>query len=136
MFSHLTVGKRRAMDAAISRTVRLSAAAGALSAAFAVIGVPIAVAQADDLVCSDGLVASAGTCVPPTNDAPASLALPQDSSSSLDNPSLFVPPDQLTESEVATPGFNAVPGGDSGGDMGGGGFAGDAGGDHGGGHGR
>jgi hypothetical protein len=40
--------------AAISRTARLSVAAGALSAAFAVIGVPIAAAQADDLTCSDG----------------------------------------------------------------------------------
>jgi hypothetical protein len=108
------------MDAAISRTVRLSAAAGALSATFAVIGVPIAVAQADELVCSGGEVASDGTCVLPTNDTPAPVALPQDSSSSLDDPSLFVPPDQLTESEVATPGFNAEPGGGDGGDHGGG----------------
>jgi hypothetical protein len=95
------------MGAAISRTVRLSAAAGALSATFAVIGVPIAVAQADDLVCSDGEVASDGTCVLPTNDTPTPLELPQgSSSSSLDDPSLFIPPDQLTESEVASPGWH------------------------------
>jgi hypothetical protein len=93
-------------------------AAGALSAAFAVIGVPIAVAQADALTCSDGEVALDGTCVPPTDSTSAALGLPQgnvnDVVSSLNNPSLFDPPFQLTESEVASPGFNAGGGGGGG----------------------
>ena len=105
--------------AAISRTARLSVAAGALSAALAVIGVPIAVAHADDLTCSDGEVALDGTCVPPTDSTSTALGLPQgnvnDVVSSLNNPSLFDPPYQLTESEVASPGFNAHPGGGGGG---------------------
>ena len=46
------------------------------------------------------------------------LGLPQgnvnDVVSSLNNPSLFDPPYQLTESEVASPGFNAHPGGAAG----------------------
>ena len=99
-----------ASGAAISRTARLSVAAGALSAAFAVIGVPIAVAQADDLSCSDGEIALDGTCVPPTDSTSTALGLPQgnvnDVVSSLNNPSLFDPPYQLTEAEVASPGFN------------------------------
>lgn len=93
-------------------------AAGALCAAFAVIGLPIAVAHADNLTCSDGEVALDGTCVPPTDNSSAALGLPQgnvnDVVSSLNNPSLFDPPFQLTEAEVASPGFNA-------GDHGGGG---------------
>ena len=93
-----------------SRTVRLSLAAGALSAAVALIGVPIAVAHADDLTCSDGEVALDGTCAPPTDNSSAALGLPQgnvsDVVSSLNNPSLFEPPFQLTEAEVASPGFN------------------------------
>ena len=105
--------------AAISRTARLSVAACALSAAFAVIGVPIAVAHADDLSCSDGEVALDSTCVPPTDSTSTALGLPQgnvnDVVSSLNNPSLFDPPYQLTESEVASPGFNAHPGGGGGG---------------------
>jgi hypothetical protein len=105
--------------AAISRTARLSVAAGALSAAFAVIGVPIAVAHADDLTCSNGEVALDGTCVPPTGNTSTALGLPQgnvnDVVSSLNNPSLFEPPYQLTESEVASPGFNGGSGGDRGG---------------------
>ena len=96
--------------AAISRTARLSVAAGALSAAFAVIGVLIAVAHADDLTCSDGEVALDGTCVPPNDNTSTALGLPQgnvnDVVSSLNNPSLFEPPYQLTEAEVASPGFN------------------------------
>ena len=98
------------------RTVRLSVAAGALCAAFAVIGLPIAVAHADNLNCSDGEVALDGTCAPPTDNSSAALGLPQgnvnDVVSSLNNPSLFDPPFQLTEAEVAAPGFN---GGDHGG---------------------
>ena len=82
-----------------------------MSAAFAVIGVPIAVANADDLTCSNGEVALDGTCVPPTEGSSAALGLPQgnvsDVVSSLNNPSLFDPPGQLTEAEVASPGFNA-----------------------------
>jgi hypothetical protein len=105
--------------AAISRTALLSVAAGAFAAAFAVIGVPIAVAHADDMTCSDGEVALDGTCVPPTEGSSAALGLPQgnvnDVVSSLNNPSLFDPPYQLTESEVASPGFNAHPGGGGGG---------------------
>jgi hypothetical protein len=85
-------------------------AAGALSAAFAVVGVPIAVAHADNLTCSDGEVAMDGTCVPPTDNTGTALGLPQgnvgDVVSSLNNPSLFDPPFQLTEAEVAAPGFN------------------------------
>jgi len=105
--------------AAISRTARLSVAAGALSAALAEIGAPIAVAHADDLSCSDGEVALDGTCVPPNDNTSTALGLPQgnvnDVVSSLNNPSLFDPPYQLTESEVASPGFNAHPGGGGGG---------------------
>lgn len=97
-----------------SRTIT-SVAAGVLSAAFAVLGVPIAVAHADDLTCSDGEVALNGTCVPPADGPTAALGLPQgnvnDVVSSLNNPSLFDPPFQLTEAEVASPGFNAEPGG-------------------------
>src|ERR1700738_4178261 len=104
------------MGPTTSLTVRLSVAAGALSAALAVIGVPIAVAHADDLTCSDGEVALGGTCVPPTDNSSAALGLPHgnvnDVVSSLNNPSLFDPPYQLTEAEVASPGFN---GGDHGG---------------------
>ena len=69
-----------------------------------------AVAQTDDLTCSDGEVALDGTCVPPTDNTPTALGLPQgnvsDVVSSLNNPSLFDPPYQLTEAEVASPGFN------------------------------
>jgi len=105
--------------AAISCIVRLSVAAGALSAAFAVIGVPPAVAWADDLTCSDGEIALDGTCVPPTDNTTTALGLPQgnvnDVVSSLNNPSLFDPPYQLTEAEVASPGFNGHPGGGGGG---------------------
>jgi hypothetical protein len=93
-----------------SRIARLSAAAGALSAVFAVIGAPIALAHADDLTCSNGEVAMDGTCAPPTDNTSAAMGLPQgninDVVSSLNNPSLFEPPDQLTEAEVASPGFN------------------------------
>jgi hypothetical protein len=102
-----------------SRTARRLVVAGALSAAVAVIGVPIAVAQADDLTCSNGEVAMDGTCVPPTDNTSTALGLPQgnvsDVVSSLNNPSLFDPPYQLTESEVASPGYNAHPGGGGGG---------------------
>ena len=61
-----------------SRTARLLAAAGALSAAFAVINAPIAVAQ-PDLTCSNGEVTFDGTCVPPEdmNNANVALGLPQ-----------------------------------------------------------
>ena len=105
-----------------SRTITsLLAAVGAGFAVSAIIGAPAAVAQADDLTCSDGEIALDGTCVPPTDSTSTALGLPQgnvnDVVSSLNNPSLFDPPYQLTESEVASPGFNA-------------------GGDHGGGHGR
>lgn len=103
------MGTTRSGDTA-SRTVRLSVAAGAMSAALAVIGVPIAVAHADDLTCSDGEVALDGTCVPPGDNSSSALGLPQgnvgDVVSSLNNPSLFEPPFQLTEAEVASPGFN------------------------------
>ena len=60
-----------------SRTARLLAAAGALSAAFAVINAPIAVAQ-PDLACSGG-EAFDGSCVPPEdmNNANVALGLPQ-----------------------------------------------------------
>jgi hypothetical protein len=105
------------MRATRSRITRLSLAAGALSAAFAVIGVPIAVAHADDLTCSNGEVALDGTCVAPNGNASGALGLPQgnvsDVVSSLNNPSLFDTPFQLTESEVASPGFNG--GGNEGG---------------------
>jgi hypothetical protein len=98
------------MRATRSRTARLSVAAGALFAAFAVIGVPVAVAHADDLTCSNGEVALDGTCVAPNGNASGALGLPQgnvgDGLSSLNNPSLFDSPFQLTESEVASPGFN------------------------------
>jgi hypothetical protein len=114
------------MCAAISPTLRRPAAAAALSVAFAVMGLPIAVAHADDLTCSNGEVAMDGTCVPPTDNSSAALGLPQgnvgDVVSSLNNPSLFDPPYQLTEAEVASPGYNAG--------------AGHAGGGGGGGHGR
>ena len=104
------------MRTAISPTARLSVAAGAaLAAAVAVMGAPIAVAHADDLTCSDGEVAMDGTCVPPTDNTSTAMGLPQgnvnDVVSSLNNPSLFEPPYQLTEAEVASPGFNAHPGG-------------------------
>ena len=61
-----------------SRTARLLAAAGALSAAFAVINAPIAVAQ-PDLACSGGEVAFDGSCVPPEdmNNANVALGLPR-----------------------------------------------------------
>ena len=61
-----------------SRTARLLAAAGALSAAFAVINAPIAVAQ-PDLACSGGEAAFDGSCVPPEdmNNANVALGLPQ-----------------------------------------------------------
>ncbi|MCV7256193.1 hypothetical protein H7J86_28875 [Mycobacterium hackensackense] len=116
-----------AMCAAISPNLRRpAAAAAALSVAFAVMGLPIAVAHADDLTCSNGEVAMDGTCVPPTDNSSAALGLPQgnvgDVVSSLNNPSLFDPPYQLTEAEVASPGYNAG--------------AGHAGGGGGGGHGR
>ena len=105
--------------AEISRTARLSVAAGALFAAFVVSGVSTPVAQADDLTCSNGEVALDGTCVPPTDNASTALGLPQgnvnDVVSSLNNPSLFEPPYQLTESEVASPGFNGGSGGGRGG---------------------
>lgn len=98
------------MRAVITRAVRLSFAAGALSAA-AALGVPTAVAYADDLNCSNGEVALDGTCVPPTDNTSAALGLPQgsvnDVVSSLNNPSLFEQPFQLTEGDVASPGYNA-----------------------------
>ncbi len=94
-----------------SRTITsLLAAVGAVFAVSAIIGVPIAVAQADDLTCSNGEVALDGTCVPPNDNTSTALGLPQgnvsDVVSSLNNPSLFDPPGQLTEAEVASPGFN------------------------------
>jgi hypothetical protein len=106
-----------------SRTITaLLAAVGAGFAVSAMIGAPAAVAQADDLTCSDGEVALDGTCVPPTDNTSTALGIPQgnvnDVVSSLNNPSLFDPPYQLTEAEVASPGFN---GGDHGGGGGGGG---------------
>jgi hypothetical protein len=83
----------------------------ALSTGFAVLGVPTAVAHADSLTCSDGEVALDGTCAPPSDNSSAALGLPQgnvgDVVSSLNNPSLFDSPFQLTESEVASPGYNA-----------------------------
>ena len=57
-----------------SRTARLLAAAGALSAAFAVINASIAVAQ-PDLACSGGEVAFDGSCVPPEDMNNANVAL-------------------------------------------------------------
>ena len=63
--------------AAISRTARLSVAAGALSAAFAVIGAPTAVAKADRLTCSGREVAIGGTCVRPNGNTFTALGLRQ-----------------------------------------------------------
>ncbi|MDH6195116.1 hypothetical protein M2272_001745 [Mycobacterium frederiksbergense] len=94
------------------------AAVGTGFAVSAIIGAP-AVAHADDLTCSDGEVALDGTCVPPNDNTSTALGLPQgnvdDVVSSLNNPSLFETPFQLTESDVASPGFNAHPGGGGGG---------------------
>lgn len=103
-----------------SRTITsLLATVGSAMAVSAIIGAPAAVAQADDLTCSDGEVALDGTCVPPTDNTSTALGLPQgnvnDVLSSLNNPSFLDPPYQLTESEVASPGFNAHPGGGGGG---------------------
>lgn len=105
-----------AMSASISPKARLSLAAATFGAACAVvgmIGIPIATAD-DDLTCSDGLVAAHGTCVPPEN-AGAPVAAQQGPfdppQSSLDDPSLFTPPFQLTEGEVASPGYNEGGGG-------------------------
>ena len=74
-----------------SRTITsLLAAVGAGFAVSAMIGAPAAVAQADDLTCSDGEVALDGTCVPPNDNTSTALGLPQgnvsDVVSSLNNP--------------------------------------------------
>ena len=102
-----------------SRTITSLFAVGAGFAVSAIIGAPAAVAQPDDLTCSNGEVALDGTCVPPNDNTSTALGLPQgnvsDVVSSLNNPSLFDPPGQLTEAEVASPGFNAHPGGGGGG---------------------
>ena len=66
--------KRRAMRVTRSRTARLLAAAGALSAPFAAINAPFAVAQ-PDLTCSNGEVALDDTCVPPEDMGTTSVAL-------------------------------------------------------------
>lgn len=99
------------MSAGFSRGVRRFASAAGFCAALAVMGLPVAVAHADDLTCSDGEVAMDGTCVPPTDNTSAALGIPQgnvnDVVSSLNNPSLFDPPFQLTEADVASPGYNA-----------------------------
>lgn len=99
------------MYTAIARSVRRSAVAAALATGLTVVGLPVAVAYADDLTCSNGEVAFDGTCVPPTDNTSAALGIPQgtmgDVVSSLNNPSLFDPPYQLTEAEVASPGYNA-----------------------------
>jgi hypothetical protein len=99
------------MHATRSRTITsLLAMVGAGLAVPTIIGAPIAVAHSDDLTCSDGEVALDGTCVPPNDNTSTALGLPQgnvnDVVSSLNNPSLFDPPFQLTEAEVASPGFN------------------------------
>ncbi len=106
-----------------SRTITsLLAAVAAEFAVSAMIGAPAAVAQPDDLTCSNGEVALDGTCVPPNDNTSTALGLPQgnvsDVVSSLNNPSLFDPPGQLTEAEVASPGFNGG-GGHGGGGHGG-----------------
>ena len=95
-----------------SRTITsLLAAVAAGFAVSATIGAPAALAQPDDLTCSNGEIALDGTCVPPNDNTSTALGLPQgnvsDVVSSLNNPSLFDPPGQLTEAEVASPGFNA-----------------------------
>lgn len=99
------------MSATTTRFARMSMGAatfGVASAVAALISMPIA--HADELTCSDGLVASEGTCVPPA-DGPAAPQAAQGPfnapESSLDDPSLFTPPYQLTEDEVASPGYNA-----------------------------
>src|SRR6476620_4350453 len=99
------------MRATRSRTITaLLATVGAGFAVSATIGAPAAVAQPDDPTCSNGEIAMDGTCVPPTDNTSTALGIPQgnvnDVVSSLNNPSLFDPPYQLTEAEVASPGFN------------------------------
>ena len=104
------------MSATTSRFARMSAAAATFGVASAVVGlIGMPMAHADELTCSDGLVASAdGTCVPPA-DGPAAAPAAQGPfsapESSLDDPSLFTPPFELTEGEVASPGYNAGGGG-------------------------
>jgi hypothetical protein len=105
------------MSATTSRFVRLSVAAATVGVASAVVGlIGMPIANADDLTCSDGLVASEGTCVPP-GDGPAAPVMDAQQGpfgapeSSLNDPSLFTPPFELTEGEVASPGYNAGGGG-------------------------
>lgn len=103
------------MSATTSAFARLSVAAATFGVAAAVVGlVGLPIAHADDgLTCSDGLVASDGTCVPAGEGAaaPAAQGPFNAPESSLDDPSLFTPPFELTEGEVASPGYNAGGGG-------------------------
>jgi hypothetical protein len=101
------------MSASTSPKARLSVAAAIFGATCAVVGMismPIATAD-DDLTCSDGLVPFQGTCVPADNASAPMDAQQQQGPfdpppSSLDDPSLFTPPYQITEGEVAAPGYN------------------------------
>lgn len=102
------------MSATTTRFARMSMAAAAFGVASAVVGlIGMPIAHADELTCSDGLVASEGTCVPAAEGAGAPAAQGPFSApeSSLDDPSLFTPPFELTEGEVASPGYNAGGGG-------------------------
>ena len=103
------------MSATTSLLARMSVGAAPVGVASAVAGlIRMPIAHADELTCSDGLVASEGTCVPPA-DGPAAPEAAQGPfsapESSLDDPSLFTPPFELTEGEVASPGYNAGGGG-------------------------
>jgi hypothetical protein len=107
------------MRTAVSRTVRLSVATAALCAAGALFGAPLAAAA----TCPHGQMPLDGTCIPTSspNDVttdiastiPTDVSEPSDPVPSLDQPDLFPPPFQLTEADVAAPGFNGD-GGDHG----------------------
>ena len=105
------------MPATRSRIASLLAASGAAFAVSAIIGAAPAVA--DDLVCSDGLVAADGACVPvvTNTDAPPPNVAPLDAS-----PNDVAPPPldegSYIDSIISAPGYNA--GTDNGGDGGGG----------------
>jgi hypothetical protein len=115
------------MRAAKSRTIRLSVAAGALSAAFAVLGAPTAAADP----CPNGEMALDGTCIPissPLDTASATLGLPDGTVNDVVPSS---PQNQCADVEciVAAPGYNA--GNNGGGSHGGTGGGGGGGGGHG-----
>src|ERR1700681_1984070 len=100
------------MRAAKSRTIRLSVAAGALSAAIAVLGAPTAAADP----CPNGEMALDGTCIPissPLDTASATLGLPDGTVNDV-VPSLNQS-NQCADVEciVSSPGYNA---GNNGGD--------------------